>query len=47
MATESGKREIVHYIDKDIIEKYYMKTQFYGVFELKNEFVKECNISKD
>lgn len=47
VATESGKREIVHYIDKDIIEKYYMKTQFYGVFELKNEFVKECNISKD
>jgi hypothetical protein len=47
VATELGRREIVHYIDKNIIDTYYVKTQFYGVYELKDEFVKNCPILKD
>ena len=47
VATELGRKEIVHYIDRELVEKYYDKTQFYGVYELKKEFVKECNILKN
>ncbi|MBR5598867.1 MAG: glycosyltransferase family 39 protein [Alphaproteobacteria bacterium] len=41
-AEESGRREIVHYLDLEMIEKYYKKTEFLNIYELKDEYVKEC-----
>ncbi len=43
-AEESGRREIVHYVDVGLIEKYYVKSMFVNVYELKDEYVKECII---
>lgn len=37
---ESGRMEIVHYIDKDILNKYYEPTRFSSVYMLKKEFDK-------
>jgi len=39
-ADESGHKKIVHYISKDLIEKYYDKTAYYPIFKLKPEFGK-------
>lgn len=35
---ESGRNEIVHYIDKDIVNKYYDATEFTYIYELKPEY---------
>lgn len=43
---ESGRKEIVHYIDKELLNKYYNQTTFVGVYELKDEYVKSCDIKK-
>ena len=43
MAEEKGKREIVHYIDKDIIDTYYKPAPFGGVYELKSEYLAKCD----
>ncbi len=40
-ANESGRKEIVHYIDKMIIDKYYEPTYFFPIYQLKNEFERE------
>jgi len=39
-ADESGHKKIVHYISKELIEKYYDKTAYYPIFKLKPEFDK-------
>ena len=39
-ADESGKMEIVHYVDKDIINAFYNPTRFASVYQLKPEFDK-------
>ena len=43
---ESGRKEIVHYVDKNIVDKYYDPTEFSYIYELKPEYVKE-NCVKD
>ena len=43
---ESGRKEIVHYVDKDLLDRYYNKTMFSGIYELKNEFVVNCDVKK-
>ena len=40
-AIESGRQEIVHYIDKGIIDKYYEPTEFFPIYQLKKEFAEE------
>lgn len=35
---ESGKMEIVHYVDRDIINAFYEQTRFASVYKLKKEF---------
>lgn len=40
-ANESGRKEIVHYIDKNIIDQYYDPTEFLPVYQLKKEFEQE------
>ncbi|MBP5698454.1 MAG: hypothetical protein J6W96_02875, partial [Alphaproteobacteria bacterium] len=37
-ADEGGVKEIVHYVDQSLIEKYYAPTIFYPVYQLKSEF---------
>lgn len=37
---ESGKMEIVHYVDKDVINAFYEPTKFTSVYKLKPEFDK-------
>ena len=39
-ADESGKMEIVHYVDKDIIQAFYNPTKFASIYQLKPEFDK-------
>lgn len=39
-AEESGHKEIVHYVDQKLIEKYYDKTAYYPVCQLKPEYDK-------
>ena len=46
-AEESGRKEIVHYVDMGLIEKYYQATPFNHIYELKPEFVKTCSIQKN
>ena len=41
-AKESGRQKIVHYVDVGLIDKYYEKTPFEDVYELKEEFVRPC-----
>ena len=41
-ANESGRKEIVHYVDMDLINKYYNQSPFANVYELKKEYVKAC-----
>lgn len=41
-STESGRQEIVHYIDTDMIDKYYEKTRFYPIYQLKAEYNRKC-----
>ena len=38
---ESGRNEIVHYVDKNIINTYYNPTEFGNIYELKPEFAKK------
>jgi len=45
-ADESGRKEIVHYIDKDLLDRYYKPAPFSGIYELKEEYWRECNIKK-
>ena len=47
MAVESGRQEIVHYVDKDVLEKYYELTPFYPVYQLKDEFAKKRHCVQD
>ena len=35
---ESGRKDIVHYVDPKIVEKYYEPTVFYPIYELKKEY---------
>jgi hypothetical protein len=35
---ESGRNEIVHYVDKEIVNKYYNATEFTHIYELKPEY---------
>ena len=37
---ESGRNEIVHYVDKNILNKYYNITEFGFIYELKPEYDK-------
>lgn len=37
-SSESGRKEIVHYIDMDLIKTYYEVTPFTPVYELKKEY---------
>lgn len=37
---ESGRPEVVHYVDRDIINAYYNATRFGSVYQLKPEFDK-------
>ena len=46
-AEESGRKEIVHYVDMGLIDKYYQATPFNHIYELKPEFVKTCSIQKN
>ena len=39
-ADESGHKRIVHYINQDLIAKYYDKTAYYPIFMLKAEYDK-------
>ena len=43
LAEEKGMREIVHYIDQDLINTYYKLTNFAGVYELKDEYLTKCD----
>lgn len=44
-ATESGKHQIVHYIDMNMVEKYYDKTQIKPIYKLKPEYQRKCKKS--
>lgn len=46
-AKEKGRQKIVHYIDKNIIDKYYDPTSFYPVYQLKDEFAEERKCVQD
>ena len=35
---ENGRQKVVHYIDRDIVEKYYDKTNFGVLYQLKKEY---------
>ena len=37
---ESGRRRIVHYVDENLLNKYYEPTYFYPVYQLKPEYDK-------
>ncbi len=41
-AREAGRYEIVHYIDKEIVNTYYQKSMFVNIYELKEEYVTLC-----
>jgi hypothetical protein len=43
LAEEKGMREIVHYIDQELIDTYYKPTDFSGVYELKDEYLTKCD----
>ena len=44
---ESGRPEVVHYVDRDIINAYYNATRFGSVYQLKPEFDKRKCIKDD
>jgi len=41
-AIENRRSQIVHYIDMDMVNKYYEPTQFYPIYVLKKEYVRSC-----
>lgn len=45
-AREAGRHEIVHYLDKKILDTYYKESSFANIYELKDEYIKDCRINK-
>lgn len=41
-ASESRRSSIVHYLDMDMIEKYYEPTEFYPIYKLKAQYQQKC-----
>ncbi|MBQ2882471.1 MAG: glycosyltransferase family 39 protein [Alphaproteobacteria bacterium] len=44
---ESGRNEIVHYVDKEIVDKYYNATGFGYVYEIKPEYAKKVCVRNE